>query len=380
MPSVERDLVDSQNVSIWTQLRKKPMKCCIIGSGNWGTAVARMVAQNCKECFFFDDTVNMYVYEEIFNGRKLSELINETHENPKYLPGVKFGENVRAVSDLRTAIKGCTILVFVVPHQFIQSICKEMRGHVEEGAKAVSLVKGFDCEHNKINLMSEYIRDILGVEVNSLSGANVAKDIANEQFSESTIGYANIESASILQQLFDRPYFRVNCVPDVAGVEICGALKNVVALASGFCDGLGLGTNTKAAILRMGLLEIRLFCKLFYHGTIREVFWESCGMADLITTCFGGRNRRCAEEFVRTGHSWKEIERRLLKGQKLQGTHTTRDVHGFLNAQAAEHQFPLFTQVYKIADCGADPKTIVTVFMSSEPRRIETDQAMFSKL
>lgn len=274
------------------------------------------------------------------------------------------------------------VLVFVMPHQFIKPLCAEMRGHILPGAKGISLVKGFDCEHNKINLMSEYIRSTLGIECCSLSGANVAEGVASEQFSETTIGYHidDFESAQLFQSLFDTPWFRVNAVADVAGVEICGALKNVVALAAGFSDGLGYGSNTKAAILRIGMYEMRKFAAMFYKDTIDEVFWDSAGLADLLTTCYGGRNRKCAEEFIRTGKSWHEIEKNLLKGQKLQGTSTCRDVYAFLTSQGKREQFPLFTTVYEIADCGKAPESIVKVFMSSQPRSINRHRTLISKL
>lgn len=199
--------------------------------------------------------------------------------------GIKLPENIIACPNLRETVAGAHILVFVMPHQFIKSLCAQMQGHIVPGAKAISLVKGFDCENNKINLISEYVRSILGVECSSLSGANVAEGVAREEFSETTIGYDDIESAQLFQQLFDMPYFRVNAVPDVAGVELCGALKNIIALAAGFVDGLKMGSNTKAAILRIGMLEMRKFAGMFYSNTIDEVFWDSAGLADLLTTC-----------------------------------------------------------------------------------------------
>jgi glycerol-3-phosphate dehydrogenase (NAD+) len=127
--------------------------------------------------------------------------------------------------------------------------------------------------------MSEYINRTLGIECSSLSGANVAEGVAKEQFSETTVGYNpdDFESAQLFQSLFDTPWFRVNAVADVAGVEICGSLKNVIALAAGFCDGLGYGSNTKAAIIRIGMYEMRKFATLFYKDTIDEVFWDSAG-------------------------------------------------------------------------------------------------------
>jgi glycerol-3-phosphate dehydrogenase (NAD+) len=295
---------------------------------------------------------------------------------------VKLPANIVATPNLREAVKDAHVLVFVMPHQFIKSLCHEIQGHVLPGAKAISLVKGFDCEGNQINLMSEYIRKTLGIECSSLSGANVAEGVANEQFSETTVGYNadDFESAQLFQSLFDTPFFRVNAVADVAGVEICGALKNVIALAAGFCDGLGYGSNTKAAILRIGMYEMRKFAAMFYSDTIDEVFWDSAGIADLLTTCYGGRNRRCAEEFVRTGKSWKEIENTLLKGQKLQGTSTTRDVYAFLTGQGKRDEFPLMCAVYEIADTGKPADTIVKIFMSSVPRQINKDRTPISKL
>lgn len=300
----------------------------------------------------------------------------------KYLPGIQLPENVVASPNLRQVVAGAHVLVFCMPHQFIKPLCEEMQGHILPGAKGISLVKGFDCENNKINLMSEFIREILGIQCCSLSGANVAEGVAKEQFSETTIGYSpdDYESAQLFQSLFDTPWFRVNAVADVAGVELCGALKNVIALSAGFCDGLGYGSNTKAAILRIGMYEMRKFASMFYSGIIDQTFWDSAGIADLLTTCYGGRNRRCAEAFVKTGKSWAELERTMLNGQKLQGIGTCRDVYAFLTAQGKRAQFPLFCTTYEIADCGKDPHEIVKAFMSSVPRRINKNRTPLSKL
>lgn len=127
--------------------------------------------------------------------------------------------------------------------------------------------------------------------------------MAKGQFCETTIGVPSQVDAILWDAVFHAPsVFHVSTVPDVAGVSLSGALKNVVALAAGFVDGLGLGGNTKAAILRIGLGEMRQFCLEFFEGSKPETFTnESAGIADLITTCYGGRNRKCAEEYARTG-------------------------------------------------------------------------------
>lgn len=149
-------------------------------------------------------------------------------------------------------------------------------------------------------------------------GANLANEVADEKFCETTIGVKDKKMAPILRDLFQTPNFRVVVSDDVDAVEICGALKNIVACGAGFVDGLGLGDNTKAAVIRLGLMEMIKYVDVFYPGSKLATFFESCGVADLITTCYGGRNRKCSEAFVKTGKSIAELEKEMLNGQKLQ--------------------------------------------------------------
>lgn len=150
-------------------------------------------------------------------------------------------------------------------------------------------------------------------------------------------------------------------VEDVAGVSLCGALKNVVAIAAGFTDGLGWGSNAKAAVMRIGLMEMKRFSEEFFQGVKPETFTEtSAGIADLITTCFGGRNRKCAEAFVKTGKSFEVLEKELLNGQKLQGTETAREVHEFLKARGKVEEYPLFRSVFSIAYEGEGVKGLTS--------------------
>ena len=194
-------------------------------------------------------------------------------------------------------------------------------------------------------------------------GANVANEVAKDEFCEATIGCKfAVDEGHLWSLVFDRPTFKITVVADVPGVELCGALKNVVALGAGFCDGLGYGGNTKAAIIRIGLIEMKKFCKIYFEGVDSMTFFESCGVADLMTTCYGGRNRKCAEAFVTkaSGSTWDEIEAALLNGQKLQGTITAKDVMTCLtHGEDKTADFPVFTTIFKIAFEGHDPKTIV---------------------
>jgi len=182
-------------------------------------------------------------------------------------------------------------------------------------------------------------------------GANVANEMASDAFCETTIGYVDPANGELFRLAFDAPSFKVGTVQDTVGVELCGALKNIVAIGAGFCDGLGYGGNTKAAIIRIGLKKMIKFTKTFYSGIEDDTFLESCGVADLITTCFGGRNRKCAEAYAKAGKSksLEEIEAELLGGQKLQGTLTAKEVNHILKMKGLEHEFPFFTTVYKIS-------------------------------
>lgn len=206
------------------------------------------------------------------------------------------------------------------------------------------------------------------VDMSVLMGANVANEVAKGDFAEATIGCTNAENGLKWCKLFNTSDFAVTAVNDVAGAELCGAMKNVVALGAGFSDGLGYGGNTKAAIIRIGLKEMQKFCELFYgdRDIQKETFLESCGVADLVTTCFGGRNRKCAEIYAKgvvagAPKGWDVIEAEELNGQKLQGTGTCIDVMKAIVAKKAQADFPLFVQIHKIAFEGAKPETLIEI-------------------
>jgi len=303
--------------------------------------------------------VKMWVYQELIDGKNLTDIINTEHENVKYLPGIKFTENVVACPDLADACTDATMLVFVLPHQFLGRICPQMTT-MAKGCRALSLIKGIEFEEGGPILISNMIKDAMsGMDVSVLMGANVANEVARDDFCESTVGFADKKNGMCFQRLLDCPTFRVGSINDVAGVELCGALKNVVALGAGFCDGLGMGGNTKAAIIRIGLKETIKFAKMFFGGIQDDTFLESCGLADLVTTCFGGRNRKCAEAFAKGEGDWEELEKSMLNGQKLQGTITSKDVDVVLKAKGLSAEFPLFTRIHEIAFEGKPPAAIV---------------------
>ncbi|XP_020772776.2 glycerol-3-phosphate dehydrogenase [NAD(+)], cytoplasmic-like [Boleophthalmus pectinirostris] len=336
-------------------------KVCIVGSGNWGSAIAKIIGHNVKASNRFEPMVNMWVYEEIIDGKKLTEIINTDHENVKYLPGHKLPRNVVAVPDITEAVKGASILVFVIPHQFISKLCDQIKPHMKPGVIGISLIKGIDEGPNGLRLISDIIREKLEIEVSVLMGANIATEVAEEKFCETTIGSKNEASGVIFKELFQTPNFRITVIQESDTVELCGALKNIVAVGAGFCDGLGFGDNTKAAVIRLGLMEMVAFARMFCKGEVSSgTFLESCGVADLVTTCYGGRNRKVAEAFARSNKSIAELEAEMLNGQKLQGPQTSAEIYKILQKKGLVDKFPLFVAVYLICFEGKEVKEFIT--------------------
>ncbi len=416
-------------------------RVCIIGSGNWASAISIIIGKNCQKLSCCHSKVNMYVYDEMVTlpesssqssstpiQEKLSTIINTKHENIKYLPNIKLPSNILAVPNLIDAIQDATLLIFCLPHQFLIPILNTIHDHYHllrrseknngigyRGCRGVSLIKGMDYDpnNNVPILISKSIQDIIGhnFKCGVLMGANVANGVAKGQVCESTlaadfnIANDNNDDDSIdwnqrIMDIFHDPsHFRIQHTTDIYGTEACGALKNIVALGCGFVDsmylmstgmhdfetetihlGLGLdlddGSNTKAALIRIGLLEMKRFCMLFLGGVREDTFYQSCGIADLITTCYSGRNYKCAREFgcrqqkekqqqqqqwddTKCQSEWNDIESTFLNGQKLQGTLTCNEVYIILSSRNLLSSFPLFHTIYDIAFQGRPVNEIV---------------------
>ncbi|XP_052028358.1 glycerol-3-phosphate dehydrogenase 1-like protein [Apodemus sylvaticus] len=340
-----------QDVSL--EVAAEPLKVSIVGSGNWASAVAKVIGNNVKTTKKFASPVKMWVFEEIVDGRKLTDIINSDHENIKYLPGHRLPENVMATPSLGQAVQDADLLVFAFPHQFIRTICDEIAEVVPRKARGLTLIKGIDEGPESLKLISDIIREKVNIDVCVLMGANLANEVAAGQFCETTIGSRVLQNGLLFKELFQTPNFQVTVVEDSDTVELCGALKNIVAIGAGFCDGFCSGNSTKAAVIRLGLMEMIAFARTFAKGQASTAtFLESCGVADLVSSCYGGRNRKVAEAFAKTGKSFDELEKEILKGQKLQGPHTCALVYRILKQKGLLDKFPLFTVVYQICHEG----------------------------
>mmetsp|Transcript_67353 Transcript_67353/g.132853 ORF Transcript_67353/g.132853 Transcript_67353/m.132853 type:complete len:474 (+) Transcript_67353:49-1470(+) len=377
---------------------RPPWKAAAVGSGAWGNTVAMLVAENVAENKNWVSDVKMQIFDELILshadmyglqeaamssnatalaryalrasvegglGRELSTIINEEHENVKYLPGVKLPTNLKAEPDMQAAIADADLIVVGVPDQFIVPTCRKMKPFVKPTARLVMLAKGIEFEKARLVPVTSVVATELNLPENQiccLMGANIAKDVAFHQFSESTLGCKDAMDLQWLKPIFARPYFPVALVQNVEGPQMCGALKNVVAIGKGLLDGSGAGSNTMSALMRMGMQEIKGFILEFFDVP-QYVFWESCCLADLVTTCLNGRNQRVAAEYARRHgrSSFEALERELLDGQRLQGTVTALPLHEVLVKKGWLEKYPLFEGVYQVVAGKADAQSIFTV-------------------
>ena len=335
---------------------------CMIGSGNMGSAMAKIIGENVKDLPEFDPIVRMYTYPEILeDGTNIVDSINENHENKKYLAGIKLPENVVAVGSVPETCEGSDFIVIVTPHQFLPNLLQQMIGKISPQATAISLVKGVTMKGDSISLVTDTVEEILGIPCGALMGANIARDIAKGEFCESTVAFEDLSIGQMWKPIFHQPNFRIKVIQDVVTQQLCGTLKNIVATGIGFCDGLGLGESTKGAFIRIGMEETFKFAEWYFPEKRPQMstLLESCGIADFICTSYGGRNRKCAEAFVKTGKSMEELEKEMLNGQKLQGVLAAKEVAALLIAKGEVESYPLLSTVHMIATKQVPPEAIL---------------------
>ena len=251
----------------------------VIGAGSWGIALAKLLCENEHNV-----TVWSILPEEI-------EMLKENHEHLDKLPGVKLPESMGFTTDLKEAAVGKDVLVLAVPSPFTRSTAHSLKNLVKEGQIIVNVAKGI--EEATLMTLSEVIEEeIPQAEVAVLSGPSHAEEVGRDIPTTIVVGAKRKETAEYLQNIFMNQVFRVYTSPDVCGIELGAALKNVVALAAGIADGLGYGDNTKAALITRGIAEIaRLGTAM---GGKAETFSGLSGIGDLIVTCASkhSRNRR----------------------------------------------------------------------------------------
>jgi glycerol-3-phosphate dehydrogenase (NAD(P)+) len=302
----------------------------VIGDGAWGTTLAILLAENGHRVTLWS------AFPEN------AACIASSHINKKFLPGIRIPSAVKISSDLGEALASSEVIVLAAPSQYLTATLKKIKKYDHTGKSFVSLVKGIDTK--TFLTMSQLIKKELGeVKVCVLSGPTIAIEVAKKIPTTAVAASKDKRLADQIQALFSCTTFRVYTNPDVLGVELCGSVKNVIALACGICDGLGFGTNTKAAVLTRGLVEMtRLGKKL---GADPKTFTGLAGLGDLATTCFSpnSRNRSVGYELGR-GRKIKEILASM--DAVAEGVVTAKAVH--LLARKLEIDMPITSAVYQI--------------------------------
>lgn len=267
-------------------------KVSVIGAGSWGMAIAKVLGTNGHEVIVWS------------HREEEARRLKETRENRSKLPGVRLSEDTRFTSDLEAAVKERDMLILAVPSTAVRSTARKMAPYVKEGTVIVNLAKGI--EESTLMILTDIIeQEIPGVNAAVLSGPSHAEEVGKAIPTTVVAGAKDRKTAELIQNIFMNQVFRVYTSPDMLGIELGGALKNVIALAAGVADGLGCGDNTKAALITRGITEMsRLGVAM---GGRIETFNGLTGIGDLIVTCASvhSRNRK-AGYLIGQGKSMQE--------------------------------------------------------------------------
>ena len=327
----------------------------IIGGGAWGTALAIVLGRKGTH------RVRMWVYE-----KEVCASINQRHENELFLQGQRIHEAVRATNSLAEALRDAEIVVSVMPSHHVRRLFREMQANLSPRMLFVSATKGL--ENETLLRITEVITEVLGVRahdgfnprIGAMSGPSFAQEVARGDPTAITIASSDAELARCVQAGFSDPCFRVYTNDDVTGVEMGWALKNVIAIAAGVCDGLGLGHNSVAALITRGLAEITRLAVAC--GARRDTMAGLSGMGDLVLTCTGGlsRNRTVGVELGR-GRKLAEIIAGM-HGMVAEGVLTTNAAVDL--ARKLRVEMPITQQMHAILHDGKPPRDAIHELMT----------------
>jgi len=328
------------------------IRIAVLGGGNWGTTLALHLLGNGHE-------VRLW---EFFP--ELAEAMTKDRENKKYLPGVPLPAALKVSADLGEVVNGARILLFVVPSHLLRELLWGLKEIPFPADLAVSAIKGLEAE--SLERMSEAIEEELPPlkgKVVALSGPSLAWEVARGVPTAVVAASADEEKAKTAQKVFFSPRFRVYTSSDLIGVELGGALKNIIAIAAGISDGLGFGDNARGALLTRGLAEMtRLGVAL---GAKPETFSGLSGMGDLITTCSSrlSRNHQVGMAIAQ-GKKLDEILKEMV--MVAEGVRTTPAANKL--AQRHRVEMPIATQMQAVLFEGKDPREGVMALMQREPK------------
>lgn len=320
----------------------------VIGGGSWGTAFADYLARR-------ETKVKIWVRE-----KEVSASINSTRENKVFLPGVELAKNLEACSDLEMEAGRADVWILAVPSKFIRAVMQDLKPALRHGHVLVNLSKGF--ESDSLKTISQVAAEVFAPEISrqwlTISGPSFARELAK---GHPTAVVAASENAGLLERLqnrFSSSTLRIYRSGDLRGLEVAGALKNVMAIASGMINGLGYGFNTTASLVTRANMEIsRLGIRL---GARAETFWGLAGIGDLMLTCFGSLSRNF------------QLGRKIALGESLamaeestpmvaEGVETAKAIH--LLADKLAIDMPISREVHQVLFAGKDVRQAITDLM-----------------
>lgn len=331
-------------------------KICFIGGGSFGTALSVMLSKKGMDVSIWD--------------RKQSVIddINIKRENMNYLHGTVIPSNVKAFLNLKEAVSGCSYIVLSVPSHVIRSIAESLKDIIDKDIIIVSIAKGIEVDSGK--RLSEVISEILpDNKVVILSGPSHAEEVAKDLPTTVVVTSNDMSSAEKVQDIFMTNKFRVYTNDDIIGVEIGGAVKNIIALAAGISDGLGYGDNTKAALMTRGMSEIiRIGMRL---GGKRETFSGLTGMGDMIVTCTSmhSRNRKAG---MLIGKGIKAVEATSQIGMVVEGIKACKAFYEL--KERLNISMPITDALYKVIFENKDPQYGVYELMTRDKKNETYDE------
>jgi glycerol-3-phosphate dehydrogenase (NAD(P)+) len=321
-------------------------RAAVIGGGSFGTVVANILADNGVEV------------RQWMRNVEVATAINERHENPAYLPGVKLNETLVATTNLDEAVTDADIVFVSVPSKFVRQVVSSFAPNLKPTQALVSTTKGIEPEG--FLLMSQVLEELCpNNPVAVISGPNLAKEIAKRELAATVIASKNSDLRRNLQESLSCSYFRVYASDDLFGVELGGALKNIYAIVSGFIAALGMGENTKAMIITRSLAEMSRFAQAM--GANPLTFLGLAGVGDLVVTCMSPLSRNYRVGYaIGSGQSLEESVDEL--GEVAEGVNTLRYVRE--KAVELDIYMPLVMGAYEILFNDANPKDIARGLMS----------------
>ncbi|WP_041613425.1 NAD(P)H-dependent glycerol-3-phosphate dehydrogenase [Paenibacillus sp. JDR-2] len=322
-------------------------RAAVLVAGSWGTALAAVLAGNGYD-------VQLWT-----RSAEHADQMNANHKNEKYLPGVALPASLHATTDMQEALRDVELALFVAPSSAMRAVAKQAAPYLAEEALVVHATKGFEADTLK------RMTTVLSEELNRpadkivvLSGPSHAEEVIRKQPTTVVVASADMDAAEQAQDAFMSTYFRVYTNPDVVGVEVAGAIKNIIALGAGLSDGLGFGDNAKAALLTRGLAEIsRLGTAM---GANPLTFAGLAGVGDLVVTCTSQHSRNWrAGSMLADGTPLDEVLERM--GMVVEGVRTTRAANEL--AKQYDVQMPITAELYSVLFANNSPKSAVENLM-----------------